>query len=199
MSRMASKSPLLGARERILKTAANLFYRYGFRAVGIDAIIAESGVAKMSFYRHFPSKDALIVAYLNQSNAQFWAWFDEVRATSDNPRTKLELLFDAVAGLAGDAKCLGCTFTSAAAEFPDLDHPSHIAALQHKRQVMELLEQLATEAHARDPHGLAESLMLIMDGAWNAARMFGSGSHASRAAEAARVLISAQIDVIDAR
>jgi AcrR family transcriptional regulator len=175
MSRMASVPPPLGARERILKTAANLFYRYGFRAVGID-----------------------IVAYLNQSNAQFWSWFDEVRAMSDNPRTKLELLFDAVAGLAGDAECLGCTFTSAASEFPDLDHPSHIAALQHKRQVMALLEQLATEAHARDPRGLAESLMLVMDGAWNAARMFGSGSHASRAAEAARVLIGAQIDAAEA-
>lgn len=61
------------ARERVLETAGGLFYRYGFRAVGIDTVIAKSGVAKMTLYKHFPSKDALIAAYLERSNEAFWS------------------------------------------------------------------------------------------------------------------------------
>jgi AcrR family transcriptional regulator len=185
--------PRTPARERILETAAHLFYRDGYRAVGIDTIIAESGVAKMSLYRNFPSKDALIAAYLERANRQLLGWIDELAAPPPDPRAKLEAIFDGVATLASSPECLGCAFVGAAAEFPETDHPGHRVAAEHKRAVAGRFRELADEAGARDPDGLAEELLLVMDGAWSAARVFGPGSHGRRAAQAARTLIAGRI------
>jgi AcrR family transcriptional regulator len=179
-------------RERILQTAERLFYRDGYRAVGVDTIIAESGVAKMSLYRHFPSKDDLIAAYLERANEQLLAWTDGLIAPHRSPRRALEAVFDGVAKLASSPACLGCAFVGASAEFPELDHPGHRVALEHKRAVVDRLKSLGEKAGARDPNALAEQLLLVMDGAWSAARVFGPGSHGRRAAAAARALIDAQ-------
>jgi AcrR family transcriptional regulator len=178
------------ARAQILATAAALFYEEGFRAVGIDTIIARSGVAKMTLYRHFPSKDALIAAYLEDANARFWVWFDEALGEG-GPRAQLEQLFDAVGVLANHPTCLGCTFQSSAAEFPDPSHSGHAVAIAHKRAVAGRLAALAEAAGAHDAHGLAAQLLLLMDGAWAAARMFGPANHAAQVGDAARALISA--------
>jgi AcrR family transcriptional regulator len=185
------------ARDRILDTASELFYRHGYHAVGIDAIIARSGVAKMTLYRHFASKDDLIAAYLERSNAEFMAWIEEAIARVDNPGAKLVATFDAVGKLATSAQCLGCTFQGAASEFPEMDHPGHRVALDHKRAVLARFAGLAREAGLRDPDGLAAELLLLMDGAWVAARMFGPRNHAASAAAAARALIGAHAN--DAR
>jgi hypothetical protein len=88
-------------------------------------------------------------------------------------------------------RCLGCTFQAVASEFPDQDHPAHQVAIGHKQRVLKRLEQLACEARLRRPEVLAQQLLLLMDGAWVAARMFGPGNHASSAEEAARDLIFA--------
>ena len=178
-------------RDRILDTASELFYRDGYRAVGIDTIVERSGVAKMTLYRHFPSKDDLIAAYLERANAEFWEWLDgEISAVGD-PREKLIAAFTATAKLATSAHCLGCTFQAAASEFPELDHPGHEVALAHKRRVLERLAGFASDAGLADPAGLAAQLLLLMDGAWVAARMFGPDNHATTVIDAARALIAA--------
>lgn len=182
------------ARDRILDTASDLFYRHGYHAVGIDTIIAASGVAKMTLYRHFESKDVLIAAYLERSNAEFMTWLEAAIADVDDPRAKLVAAFDATAELATSARCLGCTFQGAAAEFPEMDHPGHRVALDHKRSVLDRFAGLARDAGLRDPDRLAEQLLLLMDGAWVAARMFGPVNHAASAAAAARVLIEAHAE-----
>jgi AcrR family transcriptional regulator len=182
------------ARNRVLDTASRLFYRTGFRAVGVDTIIAESGVAKTTLYRHFPSKDDLIVAYLERSNRQFWTWMEGLAAAHDDPRAQLEAIFDGVAELASSPRCLGCTFVGAAVEFPATVHPGHRVAAAHKVAVLERLHGLAKAAGAREPQALAEELLLLMDGAWSAARVFGSGNHARRVAQAARALIKEKTD-----
>jgi len=181
------------ARERILSTAEHLFYRDGYRAVGVDTIVAESGVAKMTLYRHFPSKDHLIEAYLDRANVRFWEWFDGLIDPDASPRQALEAVFDGVAKLASSPACRGCTWVAAAAEFPEPDHPGHAVAIAHKRAVIERLRGLAEQAGASDPEALAEELLLLMDGAWSAARVFGPGSHAGRVDDAARALIGACI------
>jgi AcrR family transcriptional regulator len=182
------------ARERILDTASELFYRDGFRAVGIDTIIARSGVAKMTLYYNFPSKDALIVAYLERSNERFWAWVDAAIAEVEAPRAKLIALFDAVAELATSPECLGCTFQGTAAEFPDTRHPAHRVAQAHKRSVLRRLRALAAQAGAADPDDLARALLLLMDGAFAAARMFGRReSPAASVARAAQALVDAHL------
>jgi AcrR family transcriptional regulator len=181
------------ARERILGTAQHLFYRDGYRAVGVDTIVAESGVAKMTLYRHFPSKDDLIGAYLERTNEQLLAWMEGLIASHRDPRVALEAVFDGVAKLASSPECLGCTFVAAAGEFPEPDHPAHKAAAAHKRAIVGRLRELAEQAGARDPNALAEALLLIMDGAWSAARVFGPGSHGRRASRAAKDLIAAHV------
>jgi AcrR family transcriptional regulator len=181
-------------RDRILETASSLFYAQGYRAVGIDRIIADSGVAKMTFYKHFPSKDDLIVAYLRNANKQFWTWLETITANTSNPRERLEMAFDAIAKLASSPACMGCAFAHAAAEFPDIAHPGHAAALEHKNAVLTWLEREARNMNARDPKALCADLMMVIDGAWTAARMFGGGNHAARAGQAARVLIAAQLE-----
>lgn len=181
------------ARERILETAERLFYRDGYRAVGVDTIIAESGVAKMTLYRHFRSKDELIAAYLQRANHQLLEWIEGLIAPHADPRVALIAVFDGVAKLASGPECLGCAFVGAAAEFPEPEHPGHRVALEHKRAVAARLRQLAEASGTRDPDGLAEQLLLVMDGAWSASRVFGPGNHGQRAAEAARTLIGAHI------
>lgn len=181
------------ARERILETAERLFYRDGYRAVGVDTIVAESGVAKMTLYRHFPSKDALIAAYLERTNDQLLAWMEGLIAPHRDPRVALEAVFDGIAKLASSPECSGCAFVAAAGEFPERDHPGHEAAVAHKRAVVDRLRELAERAGARDASALAEELLLIMDGAWSAARVFGPGSHGRRASRAAKDLIAAHV------
>jgi AcrR family transcriptional regulator len=187
------EQPVSAARERILETAEHLFYRDGYRAVGVDTIVAESGVAKMTLYRHFPSKEALIAAYLERTNEQLLAWMEGLIAPHRDPRVALEAVFDGVAKLASSPECLGCTFVAAASEFPERDHLGHEAAVAHKRAVVGRLRELAERAGARDANALAEELLLIMDGAWSAARVFGPGSHGRRASRAAKDLIAAHV------
>jgi len=177
-------------RDRILEAAGRLFLRDGFRAVGVDTIIAEAGVAKMTLYAHFPSKDDLIVAYLERADEQFWAWLEDA-SVADGPRAKLVAMFEAVGKLADSPQCLGCTFQGTAAEFPDPEHPGHRVALGHKQAVVARLRTLAEDAGLRDPADLAQQLLLLMDGAWVAARMFGPHNPGVQVAAAARALIRA--------
>lgn len=185
----AEQSP----RERILDTATELFYRDGYRAVGIDTVIERSGVAKATLYRHFPSKDDLIVTYLERSNERFWDWFDGAIATAQAPREKLLALFEATGRQAVAPSCLGCAFQATAAEFPDAGHPGHALARAHKEEVLARLAELGREAKAARPGELAAELLLLMDGAFASARMFGSSSPASSVGAAAATLIDAQL------
>jgi AcrR family transcriptional regulator len=179
------------ARERIMETAQRLFYRDGFRAVGIDTIVAEAGVAKMSLYRHFPSKDDLIVAYLEESNRQYWEWLDGAVADIEDPIDKLVGMFEAIEKLSTNPECLGCTFQGTAAEFPDRHHPGHEVALAHKRSVRDRFAELAREGGLAHSERLADQLLLLMDGAWVAARMYGPDNPSAGLTAAARMIIDA--------
>ncbi|MEM6430330.1 MAG: TetR/AcrR family transcriptional regulator [Deinococcota bacterium] len=179
------------ARERLLSTASQLFYQRGFQAVGVDTVVAESGVAKMTLYRHFPSKDDLIVAYLERANDAFWKWLESAITDLNDPKEKLEAIFDALRQRATSPQCLGCPFQSTAAEFPDPEHPAHRVALAHKQAILVRFTALANEAHLQEPEVLAEQLLMLMDGAWVAARMFGLENPAIHVARAARTLITA--------
>jgi AcrR family transcriptional regulator len=182
-----SASP--SARERLLDTASRLFYERGFQAVGVDEIVAESGVAKMTLYRHFPSKDDLVVAYLKRSEDAFCDWFERALATAREPADKLLAVFDALGVLARSDECLGCTFQVSAAEFPSPDHPANRVAVGHKREIRRRFAELARQAGLRDPSVLADKLLMLMDGAWVAARIFGRRNPAQHVAEAARAVI----------
>ena len=178
-------------KEKLFETAARLFYQYGYRATGVDTIAAESGVGKMTLYRHYPSKDDLIVAFLKQSDADFWGYFEQATQNATSAREKLLAFFEALQGYVTSPACYGCPFINVATEYPQVDHPGHQVALAHKQSVRARFNQLAEEAGAPQPQALANALLLLMDGAYMAARMYGASpdSPAANVAETARQLI----------
>jgi AcrR family transcriptional regulator len=163
--------------------------------VGVDTIVERTGLAKMTLYRHFPSKDDLIVAYLEQVNRLFWEWFEEAaQSAGGEPRERLLAVFRALEKLVASPKCHGCAFLMAASEFPELDSPGHRVALGHKRNVQARFRAEAVRAGASDPGGLADGLLLLMDGAFASARMFGTRNPGGHVAAAARALIDSRLD-----
>lgn len=192
MSGSERKQP---ARQRILEAAAEMFYRDGVRAVGIDAIIARSGVAKMSLYRNFPSKDALVAAWLDDRNAFFWRRWDKAEAAgAGGPRDRLEAILDMVAATASQPRWRGCPFLNTGTEFPEPDHPARAIIRAHKQGVRDRLRALAAAAGAHDPDLLAQQLQLLIDGAYAIGQSLGPEGPARTVAGAGRALVAAQID-----
>lgn len=180
-------------KDILFQKAARLFYQHGYRAIGVDTIAAESGIGKMTLYRHYPSKDDLIVAYLKDSNETFWTNFDEIVKDAVTPREKLLAFFESLQEYVNTPACYGCPFLNVATEFPEADHPGHQIALEHKQSVRAKFRALTKEAGVREPNVLADQLFLLMDGAYMASRMFGAKNPASHLASAAKTLIDAQI------
>ena len=180
-------------KDRLFQTAARLFYQHGYRAIGVDTISAESGIGKMTLYRHYPSKDDLIVAFLRQSDEDFWEYFEQSTQDTPTAREKLLAFFEALQAYVVSPACYGCPFLNVATEYPETDYAGHQVALEHKQAVRARFNQLAKEANARQPKALANALFLLMDGAYMAARMFGSSpsNPAADVAESARHLIDA--------
>jgi len=181
-------------RQRILDVAGSLFFRYGYRAVGVDTIVKETGIAKMTLYRHFPSKDDLIAAYLEQVDGLMQEWLDSsVKPYEGSPHEQLLAIFEALQKLIQSPQCYGCAFLITAVEFPDLDSVGHKAALAHKQSVRARFENLAEQAGINQPGRLADQLLLLMDGAFASVRMFGIENPGANVANAAALLIDGHI------
>lgn len=175
----------------ILDVAGALFYRRGFAAAGVDLIVRESGVAKMTLYRHFASKDDLIAAWLERVDTQFWESFERWAGPADQaPRDRLLGVFSGLEKLVSSPKCLGCPFLLAASEFPEPATRAHDVARRHKNQLRKRLRAMAADAGAPAPNVLGDQLLLLMDGAFMAARLFGAADHPGRhVADAAATLL----------
>jgi AcrR family transcriptional regulator len=181
-------------RDKVFQTAARLFYQNGYRAIGVDTIAAESGIGKMTLYRHFPTKDDLIVAYLKDSNDLFWNNFEEITKDSPTARGKLLAFFESLQEYVQTPACYGCPFLNVSTEYPETDYPGHQVAIEHKQSVRVKFRQLAKDAGAKKPDALANQLFLLMDGAYMASRMFGAQNPAAHLAEAAQVLIDSALE-----
>lgn len=180
-------------KDRVFQTASRLFYQNGYRAVGVDSLVAESGIGKMTLYRHFPSKDDLIVAYLKDSDEVFWRNFEEITKDAPTARERLLAFFTSLQEYVLSPASYGCPFLNVATEYPETDYPGHQVAIEHKHSVRQRFGQLAEEAGAEEPEALADQLFLLMDGAYMASRMFGAKNPAVHLAKAAQVLIEAAI------
>ena len=188
-----SKTLNEGVRQQILLASGAAFYESGFQAIGVDSLAERAGVSKMTLYRHFPSKDELIVAVLAQFDAGTMAFYGELMAKARTPRTKLIAVFTWIADRAMEGDCRGCAFQNGAAEFPDFDHAVHHAAFENKRKTRDAYVEQAVAMGARHPEILADQLLLLTDGAWAAARMWGADSPARSVVAAAKTLIDAQL------
>ena len=162
----ARPNAALPPRERILAAAGRLFYAQGFHSTGIDLIITEAGVAKMSLYQHFRSKDELIAAFLTRRD-EFWCgWLQaRVEALGGTPRTRLLAVFDALGEWFTSDDFRGCAFINAAAEFTDARHSARLISHQHKERVHAYLTKLAEAAKMSRPVELAAQLALLIEGA----------------------------------
>jgi AcrR family transcriptional regulator len=180
----------LNARQKILDTVADLFYREGIRAVGVDRVVAEAGIAKMTLYHYFPTKDHLVVGFLEESDERYWEWWDRVMALHpESPREQLQDLFDALVRRVTRSTYRGCPFINTSTEFPTPDHPARAVILRHKRELWRRLQHLATSAGSPDSDGLADQLVLLIDGAYASAQTLGAEGPAARVAQAARGLL----------
>jgi AcrR family transcriptional regulator len=184
----------IAPKDKLFQTAARLFYQHGYRAIGVDSLAEESGIGKMTLYRHYPSKDDLIVAYLKDSNEIFWRNFEQITKEAPTPREKLLAFFESLQDYVNTPACYGCPFLNVATEYPETDYPGHQVAIEHKQSVRARFRQLAKEAGARKPEALADQLFLLMDGAYMASRMFGARNPAAHLAQAARILIDAALE-----
>jgi AcrR family transcriptional regulator len=191
MSHETPERPVLSvAQQRILDTAAQLFEANGLRAVGINTIIARSGVAKDTLYRHYPSKDDLVVAVLRQRDAQWCAWLKAgVRRRAEAPAAQLLAVFDVLDGDLRKRDYRGSAFLAASTDYADPEHPVRRACAEHKARVRAWLAELAEHAGAPDPEGLAYGLMLLIDGALCARSMQNDPRAGARARVTAEVLV----------
>jgi AcrR family transcriptional regulator len=181
----------VGARDRIVDTAYDLFSRHGVRAVGVDRIVAESGVAKMSLYRHFRSKDDLVLTFL-QERQQRWT-NDWLRAEAERRGATAAERMLAIFEVFGEWFAIedfeGCSFINVLLEYDDREHRIRQASVEYLRDIRSFLRELASEAGAADPDALAHKWHILMKGSIVAA---GEGDQlaASRAREIGELMLA---------
>ena len=180
-------------RERLIVTAIELFYRHGFAAIGLDRILAEAGVSKTTFYKHFESKDELMVAAVERRDE--WeraAWTRAARLLAgDSPRGQLLAMFDVMDRWFNDPQFGGCIFLNAAAEFPNPADPVHQAAAAHKVRSRDDICELAKAARLKQPQRFADEYMLLFEGALVMRQVYGRNDAAKVARPTIERLIEA--------
>jgi AcrR family transcriptional regulator len=178
-------------RERLSRAAYELFSREGVRSVGVDAVIARAGTAKMTLYRNFPSKDDLILDFLRRRE-QLWTreWLEaESQRRGETPRDRLLAIFDVFSEWFSQPDFEGCSFLTTMIEINDQDHPVHQAAVVHLANIRNYIEGLAAEAGIRDVDSFARKWHILMKGSIMAAHE-GDAAAADRARELGELLLA---------
>lgn len=179
----------LSKREQLITTAQELFYRVGYHATGIDRILAESGVAKMTLYKHFRSKDELILAVLDQRQQVMLEQLQALRLNLP-PREALLATFDGLHVWIHQEGFCGCSFINAAAEFQAREHPIHRQAALVKAEVADHFRQLLQAMAVAQPQQLANQLQFLLEGALSMAHLQGPADQAREAKAAAVALLA---------
>jgi AcrR family transcriptional regulator len=179
-------------REKILETASTLFYRRGVRAVGVDLVVAEAGVAKTSLYRHFRTKDDLIAAFLAREDQDFWGtWNAVAERHKDDPQAELDAHLEWIGERVGRPNYRGCPQINVAAEFPEADHPARKVATAHKRELRHRLKGIVEGLGVSRPDELAGQLAVLINGAFVSSQMLEAGEAIPLLRQAAHALVAA--------
>ncbi|MEU7920787.1 TetR/AcrR family transcriptional regulator [Micromonospora zamorensis] len=160
------------ARLRLLTTATRIFYAEGIHAVGVDRIIAEAKVTRATFYRHFPSKDDLILAYLREIHRMERGTVEAAIAADSSPVDSLLAVAGSIAGNIQSPGFRGCAFLNAAAEYPDTDHPVHQEIIAHRQWFLDTLTTLMAQVHEETADPSARHFVMLRDGAMAAGCLF---------------------------
>jgi AcrR family transcriptional regulator len=190
MNETVEKPNAGGARERIMTTAYELFARFGTRSVGVDTIIAKSGVAKMSLYRHFRSKQALVEAFMERREERWTlAWLRaDVEARAETPEARLLAVFDVFDGWFRTPDFEGCSFINILLEY-EPGNPLRDRAIVHLANIRAFLRELAEEAGLANPEAFAATWHILMKGSIVSAGE-GNREAARHAREAARMVLA---------
>jgi AcrR family transcriptional regulator len=180
-------------RQRLLAAADALFYGEGIRPVGVDAVAREAGVTKRTLYYHFPSKDDLVAAYLDDRDLPTLSRYQGYATASDaTADERIRGIFEQIARNAQKPGWRGCSFVRAACEFAGLPgHPARLAAARHKKRFEAWLEDVLAADGIADPAALARQIMILFDGAVTQILIHRDPSYAASAGAAAALLLSA--------
>ncbi|WP_170763799.1 TetR/AcrR family transcriptional regulator [Ruegeria lacuscaerulensis] len=177
-------------RDELVRNALQVFYRDGFHATGMDKLVVETGVSKTSMYKHFRTKEELILAALRLRDENFRNDFmRRIEILADTPAGQLIASFDALGEWFNEDGFRGCMFIKAGAEYQDQDHPIHVQAAEHKRLLLDYFTDLARKAGARDPEKLGCQIMLLQEGAIVTTVLLKTCDAAQDAKAAAQVLL----------
>jgi AcrR family transcriptional regulator len=153
------------ARARLLSTASRLFYAEGLHSVGIDRIVATAEVTRATLYRHFPSKDDLVVAYLTGADAAIRDRVDAARGRGESADDTIRAVAKSIADDIQTPGFRGCAFLNAAAEYPDPDHPVHQAVLEHRKWLLTTMTDLFAATGKPDSEPAGRHFVMLRDGA----------------------------------
>lgn len=181
-------------REHIIATASGLFQARGINATGVDTIVAEAEIAKMTLYKYFRTKEELVMEVISLRSREFYEWLNaRLSKVSHNPTEKLENLFDCIEEWLNNPECKGLPFLNASAEFPQLDSPINQLSAELAKEFQQYLTQLATEAKARSPESLGQQLSMLIEGAILSEQLNKGAGALGFAREAALLLIKSSL------
>lgn len=179
-------------RDHLVAVAQRKFCDAGFHAVGVEAILEDAGVARMTLYKNFGSKEELILAVLKREDVMFRQWLvSAVEARSQRPEDRILAIFPALQERFGAEGYQACAFIRASVEYPAPDHPIHRAARAHREMIRSYLRGLASGVEGADPITLSEQLYLLVEGALTASQLHGEAWPAECARKAAENLLAA--------
>ena len=178
-------------RDELVQNALKAFYAGGFHAIGMDRLAKETGVSKTAIYKHFRTKEELILATLRLRDEQFRNWLvRRVEALASDPKDQLLAIFTALGEWFDEPQFKSCMFIKASSEYQDRSHPIHAIAAEHKRLLLDYFRMLAEKAGARNPKALAQQLLIIKEGAIVLAHLHGPEEVVREVRTAAAALIN---------
>jgi AcrR family transcriptional regulator len=184
------------ARQQILETASELFYQKGIQHVGINEVIAASGVAKRTLYRWFPSKDLLIEEVMKYRALQWLRWFEAAVVERGNtPKERLLATFDVLREWYSSPNFRGCPFINAVLEIADTSHKAHQVSVDLRESIRQIIMSLADEAGIKNPESFSQQYLLLIGGASLMATIEQSPNGATFAQSALSVLIDANLGI----
>lgn len=182
-------------RDELVQKALRAFYQGGFHAIGMDRLAKETGVSKTAIYKHFRTKEELILATLRLRDEQFRNWLmRRIEALASDPKGQLFAIFDALGEWFDEPEFKSCMFIKASSEYQDRAHPIHATSAEHKRLLMKDFTERARKAGAKEPEALARELLVLKEGAIVLAHLLDSDRVADDARRAAKTIIGAAFD-----
>lgn len=177
-------------RDELVQKALKAFYRNGFNATGMDLLVTETGISKTSMYKHFRTKEDLILAVLRLRDENFRNWlYRRMEELADTPRGQLIAMFDALEEWFDEPEYRGCMFIKASSEFQDANDPIHKQSADHKRLLERHITDLAEQSGLKEPAILSRQLLLLKEGAIVTAHLKHTDKPAQDAKAAAAHLV----------